>query len=258
MNTWVFGDIHGAGLETEKLINIINFSYPHNRFVFVGDAIDRGKHGHIVWKLIKKYDIPVCLGNHENKMIQFLSGEREYLPKHYYWALNNLVQNDVDIEEFYEWLISLPLLIPSENNSKKYIITHAGVNLKDPYKTDISANVYGNLDSEKAMPKPKDRDKEVFWWDMYDKEQIIIYGHLVTQDNALRIRRNFNGHLNSIGIDTAVVHGGNITAYCLENGVTVQYCSGKDWFGELKKEIGNNIPILDERIRKFINEKTKY
>lgn len=73
-----------------------------------------------------------------------------------------------------------------------------------------------------------------------------------------RFRRNCSGNLNSIGIDTAVVHGGNLTAFCLETNSIVQYCSGKDWFGELKKEMNSNCPVLCQQIKDFINEKTKY
>jgi len=255
MHTWAISDIHGSGLELENLINQINFSYSDNEFILVGDIFDRGKHGHIVWELIKKYNIEVCLGNHENKMIQFLSGERDNLPKHYYWALNNLINHGVKVEELYEWLISLPLLVGLERNKKKYIVTHAGVNLRDPYKTDISANVYGNLDGEKAMPKPKEHSDEKFWWDYYNQEPIVVYGHTPTGDDNIRIRYNKNNTVSSIGIDTGACRGGSLTAYCLETSKIVQYKSGIDYFFELKKEINQKELILHNDIINFLKVK---
>lgn len=254
MNTWIIGDVHSCGIELQGLIDQIDFSYKDNEYILVGDVLDRGKHAYMVWEIIKKYNIRVCLGNHEEKIIQYLSGKRDYLPKHYFSALNDLIKYGVKVEELYNWLLSLPLLIALKRKNKEFIITHAGVNLENPYKEDKPANVYANLSPENPMPQPLEHEKDKYWWDYYNKEPIVIYGHLVTHDFIPRIRRNSNKNINSIGIDTAIVHGFALTAYNLEKGIFVQYRSGTDWFAELKKDTHGKIiqPCLE--LTDFINK----
>ncbi len=254
MNTWIIGDVHSCGIELGNLIDQINYSYKDNQFMLAGDCLDRGKHAFMVWQLIKEYNIQVCLGNHEEKIIQYLSGKRDYLPKHYYCALNDLIESGVKVQDLYNWLISLPLLIGLEKNNKKFIITHAGVNLEDPYKEDKPANVYANLSPEIPMPRPLEHEEDKYWWDYYDKEPMVIYGHLVTHDFLPRIRRNFNKNVNSIGIDTGIVHGNALTAYNLEKGIVVQYSSGIDWFAELKKDTHNQSVYPCKELKDFIQK----
>ena len=89
-------------------------------------------------------------------MLRFLRGERDTLPLHYYWAINNLYDNGVSMQELVDFLVGLPLLIRVEDA----IVTHGGVLIDNPYQPDISANVYGSL--TEPMPRPSPEDGKIY------------------------------------------------------------------------------------------------
>lgn len=235
MKHYIFGDLHSSGIELNHLIKHVIKVKSEDQLILVGDQFDRGIHGHIVWNLIQEYNIKSVLGNHEKKWLDFMLGKRNWLPQHYYWAMNDLYDHGVGPEKLTKYFQSLPLMIKVDNN----IIVHAGVDVNNPYQESESWNVYGNL--KEPMPQPKDSDKG-YWWDKYLDDPVVIYGHLVCENNIPRIRHSLSGKVNSIGIDTATCHGGPCTAVCLETQEIFQYCSGIDYYTPLKKQL-KNTPI---------------
>lgn len=224
MSTFVIGDQHGAGLELQKLLEKISPSATDTVYL-VGDCFDRGIHGVLVWDLIHKYDMKVIRGNHEQKMINYFHGNKINLPPHYKWFLNELinVKKKIDFSNFLYWLENLPILV----NTPSGLITHAGVNIFTPEVPDLSSNVYG-------YPIRGVTGHE--WWSHYTKEKLVVYGHLVTKDLLPRIYHSPNGEINSVGLDTAVVHGGPSTCICLETKEIITYRSSKDWYNIFCKE----------------------
>lgn len=237
--TFVAGDVHSCGIELEKLLDKMSPT-SDDRVVLCGDVFDRGLHADRVWQMIQKHRMTVMLGNHEIKMIAFLEGRYGELPPHYYTAMNILYNRaHVAPNTLLSYLKGLPLL----EDFGDFIVTHAGVLLDNPTKEDISANVYGSLPPSQKMPIPTDDDGKKYWWDGYDGDKLIIYGHLVTNDELPRIRRNSKKQINSIGLDTAAVHGGPLTGFCPEEFKFYSYKSGRDWAKELK-EIKASEPII--------------
>ena len=236
MSTWVIGDLHGCGKELEELFLQADIG-DSDQVWLVGDCFDRGLHGHVVWKMIRQHGIRIVLGNHENKFIKWLSGRKADVPMHYIWTVNNLVKNGISISEFFDFIQSAPLVSEA---APGVVVTHAGVLLHNPLQPDESANVYG-----RAI-----RDKEE-WWDYYHGDKVICYGHLVSSGGP-RIRTGPNGQVNSVGLDTATVHGGPATAYCVETGKIVQYTSGVDYFSQLKGEFKKASPTICQEVADFI------
>lgn len=232
MSTYCFSDIHGCGKELIELTNKINPS-PDDQLWLLGDLFDRGLNANLVWDWLQQPNRFALKGNHDLKIEKYLSNQRDWLPEHYYIALNILMDHGVSPKEVLEFIQSLPILVQINN----HILVHAAVWPNDPLRQNIGINVYGNFkgylnktfETNDRISFPKDVTKETVnnWWDRYDNEYIIVYGHTSEKDGSVRIRKN------SFGIDTSVVHGGNLTSYCLETGDIIQYKSGIDHFGKL-------------------------
>ncbi len=265
MKTLVIGDIHGCGLELEQLIVLAGLSKSEDQIILVGDLFDRAKHAHLVWQVIQEWGERItCLqGNHERKMLKWLTGERSGVPEHYVWAVNDLEAHGVSRKTLVGFLGALPTIVayrPYANGMggkvfkepgkqvwpSDVIITHAGVDVNWPLNPDPSFTVYGDV---RRDPK---------WWDKYKGENLVLYGHLSELDCKPRIRTaspykiKGDGHLtaddvmvydskiapiNSIGLDTACAHGGYLTGYIIETRETIRVKAQKDWAKELKEEM---------------------
>jgi hypothetical protein len=252
MKTMVIGDIHGCGLELRALIEKAGLEKKTDQVILVGDLFDRGLHGHIVWEVIQEWGDKIhCLeGNHERKMLKWLKNERREVPSHYVWCVDNLREKGVSRSVLEAFLEKLPTLfwysvtdlpiIPFYDNDKDkelrhkvsdrdVIIVHAGIDIENPLNPDRKYTVYGD---ERHGP----------WWEKYTGNTLILYGHLSEADHNPRIRylpretENVpHSYPNSIGLDGACVHGGNLHGYVIETGEIITVAAKEDYFAKLKK-----------------------
>jgi hypothetical protein len=228
---YILADLHGCGEELIALLAQIKFDPAHDQLYLVGDCFDRGPTPQLVWQIIHQYHATVNLGNHEVKMLSYLRGQRDYVPAHYHYALHTLTAHGIKWEKVANFIEGLPLLV--HLNDSAVIVTHGGVALHNPFAPNVDANVYGHCVWNKRPPNRGGN----FWWDKYTREKpFIVYGHLVSEDDTARRRKN------SIGIDTGVVHGHSLTAYCVETDEVHQYASGINHFALLKRGFKNKPP----------------
>jgi hypothetical protein len=259
-NTYIIGDIHGAGQELQGLLDVIAPS-ADDEIVAVGDEFDRGQHADLVWKLL--LGRKVFMGNHEYKILQWLRGEFDFLPHYYYYALNRIIESGVAPAAFFAWLESLPML----EDRGSYMITHGGVVLDNPTLPNLSMNVYyadgrNYVEADCGWVYQKGVKQtlthpeweKMYWWDIYKGDKLVVYGHLVAQDNLPRIRKNDKGQVNSIGLDTAAVHGGPLTAYCPQTDRFYSYRSGVDWYTPLVKSLKAAPPLVNQDLMAFVRE----
>ncbi len=222
---YVVGDVHGAGAELVALLEKVKFLLGRDHLCLVGDVFDRGLRPGLVWDAIHALNPIMLEGNHERKMRNFLIGKIPDVPTHYHFALQLLEQHGVTRPALLTFLNSLPLVVEFGG----IIVAHAGVNLTDPLRPDADANIYGHLRADEPSSMPPKADGKAYWFDQYEGDRLVIYGHLVSKDGLVRVRRN------SIGIDTAACHGGPLTAYCVETGEIIQYQSGHNQWIEVKR-----------------------
>lgn len=239
----IIGDIHNCADELQKIIKW----NPGCRYIAVGDLFDRGVNGVKVWELINEYSIESTRGNHEQKMIDYFEGRRDYLPHHYYQFLNRFSEV-YKLEDLYEFIRNLPLIIKLDDNS---LVTHGGIDLENPWNPNLSTNVYGRLDPEKRVPR--DIDSEECWWNQYSKRTLVYYGHVV--GDSIRYRNGMLNSTNSVGLDTGACHGGYLSAICHETKKTTVVKS-KNYYAEVKgRKIEPSKDVVEFRQR--IAESTK-
>lgn len=214
------GDVHGCVEELALLYRQIE-ARSGDRFVFLGDLIDRGPESsravRLVGEIIENHPGSVSiLGNHEAKLARLLSkGGRDALPEH----LATLTDEELD------WLVSLPLY--ARDQVRNVVFVHGG------FFSDYFTR-YGALPMEPsglASVSRKQRDRAarfVFvrrenddgcfvglrqetpemprWAERYDgREGYGCFGHEPFVDAP----RWFD---NAVGIDGGCVFGGELLA----------------------------------------------
>jgi serine/threonine protein phosphatase 1 len=212
---YAVGDIHGEVELLEELLATI----PHgegDRFVFVGDYVDRGPDSKgVVDRLIEFARERPCtflLGNHESMFLDFLGWRRpEYfagdaflmnggdrtLASYGYFDLDEPTQENFEFpkehEDFYRTLRLHRL-------DGDYLFVHAG----------IGRDLLDEVDAQYAVRRAHPEDL------LWDRTSIdlphklgvtIVYGHTPAADFEVRWNTPF-----SIGIDTGAVYGGHLTA----------------------------------------------
>ena len=224
---FIFTDVHGCGLELERLIEPF-----HNCDLYsLGDNFDRAFHGVKVFEILRKHNVTCLLGNHELKLLQYLNGEKRWAPKHYYLFLHDLVDKHGAgaVDELRDFISAMPTLV----NTDGMILVHGGIDVTNPTSPSLQCNVYGNFDPETRV----DRDQD--WWNAYNGDALVLYGH-ITHDAPL-LKFNSSGKLNSIGLDTAACHGNSLTGLHISGDpkdgfkLTFHGIRTKDYFADLKK-----------------------
>ena len=216
-NRVIIGDIHSCARELQLIID----HFPNCKYIAVGDLFDRGRRGMDVWNLIHQYEIQCCLGNHELKLLNFLTGKRDWVSPHYHIFIDAF-KKEKPISELIEFLQKLPLIIPLDESS---LVTHGGIDIKNPWREDVSANVYGKFDAKKPMPKGD--NKLDGWWNHYKGNVKVYYGHISFHEPKILP--------NSVGLDTAACHGNKLTAICHETGEIFSAASKRNYFEELNQ-----------------------
>jgi serine/threonine protein phosphatase 1 len=221
---YIIGDIHGCGIEFLALLSQLDNA---TDIYCVGDLFDRGVDPYKVWELVTNFDIHCVMGNHEQKMLNFLTGKRDHLPPTYYFALDQLFNKGVKRKDLIAFLEKLPRMIPLTYLGREIIITHAGINPENPYDDSAEFTTYGSFD-----PVP--------WWELHITDSpLVIYGHLSQPfPDTMMPRVISNGNkINSIGIDTGACHGYALTAYCVETAEMIQVPCRWDAAGLLRANL---------------------
>lgn len=212
---YAIGDIHGEVKLLEDLLEKVP-SKKDDRFVFVGDYVDRGSDSKGVVDLLidfsKKRDCVFLLGNHESMFLDFIGWEADE-----YFAGDAFLMNGGD-----RTLASygyFEMLEPDQEKFKlprshqkfyqnlrlhyregDYLFVHAGIGRDLLSETDVGFAM------EKVPP-------EDLLWDRAAIDRphklglTVVYGHTPSPDFEVRWNPPF-----SIGIDTGAVYGGYLTA----------------------------------------------
>ncbi|MCK5718828.1 MAG: AAA family ATPase [Thiomargarita sp.] len=224
----IIGDVHGCfdeliellgqlGYKIEKsavenpkdfLTHVYTVKHPQNRkVIFVGDLVDRGAKIPEVIRLVMDmvYDkVALCiLGNHENKLMRKLKGNKVKITPSLEKSLQQLANYSV---EFQQQIRSFFNKLPDHYmlDKGKLAVAHAGIieDLQGRHSNAVQAftlfgKTTGKFD-EFGLPIRHN------WAADYQGYATVVYGHTVVAEAEWQN--------NTICIDTGCVFGGKLTA----------------------------------------------
>jgi len=200
--TIVVGDIHGCFDELTDLLDLIKLQ-KDDRVVAVGDLITKGpKDREVLDLFISDGRFSSVVGNHDRAIRQKLRGEPVRLTKE---ERQTLVGLEADRERYAAYLRSMPFTIDLDS----YLVVHAGVRPG----VALDAQMASDMTEIRTMGAYPSRRRGVPWYRVYRGPQTILFGHWP----AKTPRRG----PNAIGLDTACVYGGCLTAFIIDTEETV-------------------------------------
>ena len=195
--TIVVGDIHGCFDELTDLLDLIKLKN-NDRVVAVGDLITKGpKDAEVLDLFISDRRFSSVVGNHDRKIRQKLRGEPMRLTKE---QRKTLVELERDRERYAAYLRSLPYTI----DLGSHLVVHAGVRPG----VSLEEQMASDLTEIRTMGADPSRHRGLPWYKVYQGRQTVLFGHWPSE----RPRRG----PNAIGLDTACVYGGRLTAFIID------------------------------------------
>lgn len=210
--TIIIGDIHGCTRELDELLRVTEAG-PDDRILCVGDLICKGPDslGAVQWALDAP-NVSCVLGNHEARFLDcWRSGEvpeRKPYDRETYRQFGD--RYDQCMRAIAKW--------PLYRNEPDFLLVHAGI---DPRITELEEQ-----DPEELLKLRKLSGTDTAWYEHYELEKLIVFGHWVRREPVLRS--------NAIGLDTGCVYGGKLTALILPERRIVQVSARREY---RKKEI---------------------
>ena len=218
-----FGDVHGSLKELKLLYSMLEWE-SLDEIRHSGDLVDRGIDSHGVVQFCIEKNIQGVMGNHEESILSHYNriSKGGHLPKNpdKLQTLKQLTPDDI----FH--LQQLPYI--HVDDAIQTVFVHAGVwpsldwhrqpnnvcraQLIDPNKPGLSR--WFNVDPYGITEEEHKRNGLSRWYELYDHEYNVVFGHTVWQDGPLVYRNNESTGL-CIGVDSGCNWSGVLTAVIL-------------------------------------------
>ncbi|MES2692042.1 MAG: metallophosphoesterase [Verrucomicrobiota bacterium] len=195
------GDVHGCADELETMIEKLKLT-KDDRLILLGDLVNRGPDSARVLELARRYAHRSLLGNHELRLLNYRrTGDPTHLKKSDYETLKQLNAKD------WAYLATMPLTysVPEMQT----VLVHAGFLPGRPWRSQPARIVtrIQVIGPDGEPHKRSDFPDHPHWSELWKAAPFIIYGH-TPRPEPIRTRW-------SLGIDTACVLGGQLTACIL-------------------------------------------
>lgn len=195
------GDIHGCHQEFEELLGLLALE-KGDRLVLLGDLVNRGPDSCRVIDLAKQHQAISILGNHEARLLNYRRTKAPYANK------------EADATTFaklrpedWAYLESMPLThyVPELDT----VFVHGGFLPGEPWQRQPASVVtrIQVIDADGLPRKRSEAPTSPVWADLWNGPPFVVYGH-TPRPEIYRLKW-------SVGIDTACVMGGCLTAYIL-------------------------------------------
>jgi serine/threonine protein phosphatase 1 len=219
--TILVGDIHGCYAELCALLDAVAL-HPDDTLVSVGDLVDRGPQPREVIDLLRgRPNTVVLCGNHERKHIRGLLSFSQQVAR---------LQLGAGYADDVAWMGALPYFYETEVVRAVHFGMFPGVPLAETPQEVLSGTTSGCAILDKRYAgRP--------WWEHYEDDVPVCFGHAVMQPGALVWRDRV------YGLDTGACHGHTLTALILEERRLVSVPASADhwvavrrrWEGEVLK-----------------------
>jgi serine/threonine protein phosphatase 1 len=213
--TFSIGDVHGCDAALARLLDVCHNwdGNCQNRFVFLGDYVDRGPDSAAVIARLMTLqkecpDRVICLrGNHEEMLLLACQDSISYdrwisnggLPTLSSFGVSR--PEDIPKDVIY-WLRCLST---SFDDGRRFIV-HAGVDLERP------------LDDQLSEVLTWIREPFLTLADSVDPGRLIVHGHTPTQSRQPDLRRH------RLNLDTGACYGGPLSAAVFSDNQTGPIC----------------------------------
>jgi len=195
------GDIHGCHDEFAELLARIA-PKPADRIVLLGDLINRGPNTNRVFDLARQFGAMALLGNHELRLLKYRrTGERKVLKNGDLDTYHTLRAED------WAWMESMPLTFVAPEFDTVFV--HGGFLPDQPWHQQTAEVVtrIQVVDPNGRPAKRADAPGAPAWADLWRGPPFVVYGH-TPRPHVYQLKW-------SVGLDTACVYGGHLTAYVL-------------------------------------------
>lgn len=202
---WIaIGDVHGCADELEDLLALLSPS-AGDRIVLLGDLVNRGPSSHRVVQLARREGFLGLMGNHEHRLLAYRRRDPHVLLKRYDHAtLAQLTEED--------WAYLGTLRTTLEPPVGAFLLVHGGFLPGIPWREQSLEQV---CRTKWILPPGSPEGTEpVHWADLWKGPEFVLYGH--TPGPEVRV------HAHALGLDTACVYGGKLTACVLPERELVQ------------------------------------
>lgn len=197
------GDVHGCSRELQALLDKLKIT-DDDLLIFIGDLVNRGPDSRGVLDCVHKLKNALfILGNHELRLLNFHRTGDPAILKHYDYSTLKILKNE-DWELFKKMI---PTYYVKEYDT---VFVHGGFLPNIPWQ-EQPIDTISKIQVVGPDGKPKKRSKHPnypLWSDLWQGPPFVVYGHLPIKNQVER-------GTWSLGIDTACVYGGSLTAYIL-------------------------------------------
>ena len=210
------GDIHGCHEEFAELLSLLELK-PDDRLILLGDLVNRGPDSHRVIDLARAHRAISLLGNHELRLLNYRrTRDLKYIKEHDLETFDQLRPDD--------WTYLEKMLLTYEEPALNLVLVHGGFLPGQPWQRQPAEVVtrIQVIDRDGQPRKRADAPDAPFWADLWNGPPYVIYGH-TPRPEIYKLKW-------SLGLDTACVMGGHLTAFILPEKRFVQVKARQRYF----------------------------
>lgn len=199
--TIIIGDIHGCLHEFEELLAQVS-PVAGDEVVLLGDLVNRGPDIRGVVQLARTAGFRALMGNHELRLLEF---RRRRDPA----ILKNYDKQSLAVLQEEDWHYLEQMLWLYETADSAFVAVHGGFRPGIPWRTQPLEMIAQtkHIPWQEITPSRRFGKQSRHWSEVWEGPPTVIYGH------TPRPRVKFTPH--ALGIDTACVYGGFLTACVL-------------------------------------------
>lgn len=202
------GDVHGCHLELERLLQKVQPG-SRDQVIMLGDLVNHGPDSRRAVDLARSVNAISLLGNHERRLLRFrLLGDERGLK-----AVDRATMAQLGPSEW-EYLRRMTLFHHLPHLQTVFV--HGGFLPGRDWATQ-DASVVTRIQVVDARGRPRKRSQSPgspHWAELWRGPPFVVYGHTP--------RAQYKRLDWSIGIDTACVQGGKLTALIVPTGEVIQ------------------------------------